>query len=125
VNHWYTPGRLNELAANLALANSARRTQFVANAIRQGGTEKRVAALEEELARHELVIRVLIRMLMDRGIATQEQFEACLQQVDLEDGVADGKATPPAPPAPEPPKPPLDLEEVRRRHRERKRRGKV
>ncbi|TAJ19522.1 MAG: hypothetical protein EPO68_06145 [Planctomycetota bacterium] len=118
---WYNLFRTKELEARFEQANRARMHRSAATSRQQQETDARVELLEEELARHALLIRVLIRLLMDRGIATQQQFEAALQAVDLEDGVADGKVTAPKPAAPAPK--PVDMEALRRKHGLPKRRG--
>lgn len=50
-----------------------------------------IRELQKEVARQRLVIEVLIRALVDKGLYTREQLNAIANLVDMEDGVRDGR----------------------------------
>jgi hypothetical protein len=50
--------------------------------------------LRKELDRHRLLLEVLVRALVDKGLFTREQLNAMANLVDMEDGVRDGKMMP-------------------------------
>jgi hypothetical protein len=55
---------------------------------------KRKSELEaprSTLARLMLVVETQQRLLLQKGLCTQKEFDAVLQTVDLEDGTADGQ----------------------------------
>lgn len=74
-------------------------------------TEDRVEALEQELGEVALLCRALLTCLRQAGALDPAKLEAAMREVDLEDGVLDGKVTPeherPRPPQarPVPPRP--------------------
>ncbi|MCC6573176.1 MAG: hypothetical protein IT462_05230 [Planctomycetes bacterium] len=50
-----------------------------------------VRMFEDELARHALVIQTLLRICAKKGLFADAEFLKLLEEVDLEDGVRDGK----------------------------------
>jgi hypothetical protein len=50
--------------------------------------------LQETIARLMLIVETQHRMLLKKGVCTQAEFDALLNEIDLEDGVADGRRTP-------------------------------
>lgn len=52
---------------------------------------KGVRELERELGKHRLLIEVLLRAIVDKGIYTREQLNALANLVDMEDGIRDGR----------------------------------
>ena len=54
----------------------------------------RVALLEDDLARALLVIHTLTEACIQRGVFTREELNQMAAQVDVWDGVADGKLDP-------------------------------
>lgn len=58
-------------------------------AYRGAGGESRLERPVGELA---LALKTMQRMLVEKGVCTQQEFYALLHQVDLEDGRADGQA---------------------------------
>lgn len=55
-----------------------------------GGVDAaRLQAALEELA---LAVKAVQRTLLDKGVCTSDELAAKLRQIDLEDGVADGRA---------------------------------
>ncbi len=75
--------RLKDAAAH---GNSAARRQV-------RGLEGEVAVLRDEIAELALVNRTLMRLVVERGLCSAEDLAATLREIDLEDGVADGKVT--------------------------------
>ncbi len=68
-----------------------------AAAVKTRTLEQRVAHLELELGQAGLAIEALLELLEEKGTLTREAFAARLQEIDLRDGVADGRVTPSAP----------------------------
>ena len=58
--------------------------------------EKKIHTLEQEVGELALLSKTLMRILMEKGVCTGQEFEALMHQFDLEDGVADGKVTKPS-----------------------------
>jgi len=54
-----------------------------------------VRRLSQELDEAKLYIATLIRLMVSKGVCTQEDISAVLRLVDKLDGVADGKLTSP------------------------------
>ena len=54
-------------------------------------TAKGVREVERELGKHRLLIEVLLRAIVDKGIYTRDQLNAMANLVDMEDGVRDGR----------------------------------
>jgi hypothetical protein len=54
-------------------------------------TEDRVAQLEDDLARTLLLVQALAETCIAKGVLTREELAAMAEQVDVSDGVADGK----------------------------------
>lgn len=50
-----------------------------------------VRELDDELARHALVLQTLLRICERKGLFKDPEFIQLLEQVDMEDGVRDGK----------------------------------
>ena len=50
--------------------------------------------MQKELEKQRLLIEVLIRALVDKGLYTRDQLNALANLVDMEDGVRDGRITP-------------------------------
>lgn len=61
---------------------------------------ERIARLEAELGRAMLVIEALLTHLERSGQLNREELSAIAQQLDLADGLEDGRQTPPASPGP-------------------------
>lgn len=50
-----------------------------------------IRELQKEVARQRLVLEVLVRALVDKGLYTREQLNAIANLVDMEDGIRDGR----------------------------------
>ncbi len=50
-----------------------------------------VREMDDELARHALVLQTLLRICERKGLFKDPEFIQLLEQVDMEDGVRDGK----------------------------------
>jgi len=57
--------------------------------------EDRVKDLEMELAQSALVIESLLSLLEEKSLITREELKQRTAQIDAEDGVIDGRITPP------------------------------
>jgi hypothetical protein len=55
--------------------------------------EAEVAGLRDQVETMALVSKVLVRMLVGKKVFDAKEFEDLFHQIDLEDGVADGKST--------------------------------
>jgi hypothetical protein len=49
--------------------------------------------LERAVAELALSVKTLQRLMLEKGVATQSEFAARLEQIDREDGAADGRAS--------------------------------
>ena len=65
------------------------RAQAAAIRDRSGGVD--AARLEQALGEIALAVKTLQRVMIDKGHCSPQEFADKLQQVDLEDGRADGK----------------------------------
>lgn len=54
----------------------------------------RVATLEDNLGRVLLLLSALSETCISKGVVTREELAAMAEQVDLDDGIADGKLDP-------------------------------
>jgi hypothetical protein len=54
-----------------------------------------IEGLRNELETMALVNKVLVRTLVSKNVCTAEEFEDLFHQIDMEDGVADGKSAEP------------------------------
>ena len=57
-------------------------------------TAQRIAQLEDDLARAALVIHSLVEVCIRQGVFTADEIARVTAEVDLLDGVADGKLDP-------------------------------
>jgi hypothetical protein len=55
-----------------------------------------VHELQKEVDRLRLLVEVLVRALVEKGIYTRDQLNALANLVDMEDGVRDGRIKPKA-----------------------------
>lgn len=60
----------------------------------QANPKDRVQELEDDLARATLLIYVLCEACIQKGVMTREEFETAAAEIDLFDGVADGRLDP-------------------------------
>lgn len=61
------------------------------HAIQRGSGGVDVARLERSLEELALATKTLQRMLVEKGLCDQRELAARARQIDLEDGVADGR----------------------------------
>ena len=88
------------------------------NRIRSSGTaqnsrdlddhSKRISQLEERLGEVELLCRSLHKILIENQSVASERLQQVMQEIDAEDGVLDGRVTPPVPE-----KEPADFPQIR------------
>jgi len=62
-------------------------------AISNSDPEARIEQLEQEVGELALVCKTLMRTLLEKRVCTGQEIENLFKQIDLEDGVADGKVT--------------------------------
>jgi hypothetical protein len=87
------------------LKNSRSQMRYTENRIRRKVADDaaRIVELEDQVAHLTLISEALLRMLEKKGTFARDEFRALLVEVDLEDGVHDGKLAPPQrDPAPKP-----------------------
>jgi len=65
-----------------------------APSVREPERQRHVRELQRELDKHRLILEVLIRALVDKGLYTRDQLNALANLVDMEDGVRDGRVRP-------------------------------
>ena len=82
------------------LANSVNQRYTMSNYTRDGAlqaesqqriVENDVTGLRDQIETMALVNKVLVRMLVSKNVFDAKEFEDLFHQIDLEDGVADGK----------------------------------
>ncbi len=56
--------------------------------------QQRIEQLEDQVGELALLCRSLLTVLREDGTVQPERFQQVMQQIDAEDGVADGKITP-------------------------------
>lgn len=76
-----------------SLEDRMTRLRGEANEIRANPVD-RVQELEDDLARATLLIYVLCEACVQKGVITREEFETAVAEIDLFDGVADGRLDP-------------------------------
>lgn len=55
--------------------------------------ERRIEELENEVAQLTIVLEAMIEQLCDKDAMTREELAAKISEIDLRDGVADGRMT--------------------------------
>jgi len=60
--------------------------------VRHVAEMSRPGNLDEALGELALAVKTVQRMLVDKGVCSQEELHGMLKRVDLEDGKADGRA---------------------------------
>ena len=73
------------------LRDETARARAEAASVRGAGGQVDTARLERALGELALSVKTVQRMLVDKGVCTTEEFAGKLQQIDLEDGRADGR----------------------------------
>lgn len=58
-------------------------------------SDRRIEELEDEVAKLQLLCHALVRVACDAGHLTPERLQAVIHEIDAEDGVVDGRVTPP------------------------------
>ena len=88
---FFSPRQTNEDLKGLATA-----TRLVAKhvATMNRKRKKEAEGMAAMIARLMLIVETQHRLLLKKGVYTPAEFEALLNEVDLEDGVADGRRTP-------------------------------
>jgi hypothetical protein len=87
------------------LKNSASQMRYTENRIRRKVVDDaaRIQELEDQVAHLTLINEAILRILEKKAVFARDEFRALLVEVDLEDGVHDGKLAPPQrDPAPKP-----------------------
>ncbi len=59
-------------------------------------TDDRVEKLENQLAQSALIIESLVTLLDEKGVVSRDELKERVARIDAEDGVIDGKITPPS-----------------------------
>ena len=92
------------------LKSSARQMQSTEYRMRRKvlNDSQRIGDLEDQVAHLTLINEALLRMLEKKNAFGRDEFRALLVEIDLEDGVHDGKLARPVPAQPQAPKP-VDL----------------
>ncbi len=85
-NEWSQRSDIEELKSQTADLAGAR---GVADATQKA----RIKQLEEGVGELALLCKTLMRMLLEKGVCTGQEINALMKQLDLEDGVEDGRVT--------------------------------
>jgi len=80
---FYQQYRIDQLQKETARTEASVRTQG-------GGVD--AERLERALGELALAVKTVQRVMVEKGVATPDEFQAKLRQLDLEDGRADGRA---------------------------------
>lgn len=88
-NHWSYVGYVDEVAA-------AQRRAHLASVRARLRLQQRVEELEDDLARVGLLTMALAKLCVEKGVLTADELNARMSEIDLADGVEDGKAPPDA-----------------------------
>jgi len=75
-----------------AAKDEARAARAEVAAVRSSGGSVDAARLEQALGELALATKTLRRLMNEKGICTNEEFAKRLREIDLEDGVGDGRA---------------------------------
>lgn len=79
------------------LKTSAQQMQSTAFQMRRKVIDdaQRIRELEDQVAHLTLINEAVLRMLEKKGVFARDEFRSLLVEIDLEDGVHDGKLAPP------------------------------
>ena len=72
--------------------DEARAARAEVAAVRSAGGTVDSARLERTLGELALATKTLQRMMLEKGVCTNEEFARKLREIDLEDGIADGRS---------------------------------
>ncbi|MBK7643379.1 MAG: hypothetical protein IPJ19_10045 [Planctomycetes bacterium] len=72
--------------------DEARQARAEIATVRNSGGSVDVARLEQALGELALATKTMRRMMTEKGLCTNEEFGKRLREIDLEDGVADGRS---------------------------------
>jgi hypothetical protein len=62
---------------------------------RETGQNLRIVELDYEKSKLEIKVAALVRLLVEAGVVDPGKLDALMTEIDFEDGVADGRVTPP------------------------------
>lgn len=88
-NSWAMQGQIDKEAAQ-------RRKAHLTSVRARLQLQQRVERLEDDLARMGLLTLALANLCVDKGVLTADEVKARMAEIDLADGVEDGKAGPDA-----------------------------
>ena len=74
------------------LRDEATRTLAAASAVRGDGGKVDIERLERALGELALAVKTVQKIAVEKGLCTAEELHQKLQEIDLEDGQADGRA---------------------------------
>jgi hypothetical protein len=72
--------------------DEARAARAEVAAVRSSGGSVDAARLERALGELALATKTVQRMMVEKGVCSNEEFGRKLRELDLEDGVADGRS---------------------------------
>jgi hypothetical protein len=72
--------------------DEARAARAEVAAVRNAGGSVDGARLERALGELALATKTVQRVMVEKGVCTNEEFARKLREIDLEDGVADGRS---------------------------------
>ena len=93
---WMRTLLLGDIGNRLDIADAEREIAALRRQNRQsrsgvGRNERLLVAMRDELGRHKLALTALTRFLVAKGLATEEELDEFIREVDAEDGELDGK----------------------------------
>jgi hypothetical protein len=75
-----------------AAKDEARAARAEIAAVRSSSGSVDAARLEQALGELALATKTLRRLMSEKGVCSNEEFAKRLREIDLEDGIADGRA---------------------------------
>ncbi len=90
-SHWMQRADINDLEERAEQLES----RVMSSKQKSANLEQDVSALRRDVSGVILMLETMQRVLADRGICSQEDFVKRMRALDAEDGIVDGKMSPP------------------------------
>ena len=84
---------LNHVYGLIEQTCEATQQEFTGQELRLEQAFQRIHELEQEVERHALLTEMLLRLCVERGVASEEDMARVLKEIDIADGTEDGRLT--------------------------------